>query len=474
MALETKTQTLGPAEAAYRCRPQIALLTPYNGGNFGDAALQDALIAGIRLRLPDAQFSGVCLNCENFIERHGISAFPICATAIPFYHMLSGATKDQPRFGERSLEQSGDKKEAIGRLKASLKRLPVLGRALIALRNGWREGAHWIAGYQFLRRQDLLVVSGGGQLNEEWGGPWGQPFALFKWAVLSRLAGIPYVVLSVGVGAKASSSTTQFFLAGALRLARYRSYREHHTQAFASNLLKAASSDPVVPDLAIALAANDMPRPAGILRTRARGRTIVALSPIAYAKPGKWPSENRAIYERYLEQMARAVSEFIDSGCFVVFVCSSLWDDESALADILRLLPQAPGRVPDCLEIPPVTSWQDYLATVLDVDFVIASRLHSVILGLVGHKPTAAISFEPKVDWVMEDLGLTEYRLDIKSFTSGDVIHILDQMRNRLHPIKQRILSYQQEAAVKTAAQYDSLAELLLRRLHRPAPDEVL
>src|SRR5215813_12015498 len=47
-------------------RHRIALLTPYNGGNFGDAAIQDAMIANIRLRLPGAQFSGICLNCDNF------------------------------------------------------------------------------------------------------------------------------------------------------------------------------------------------------------------------------------------------------------------------------------------------------------------------------------------------------------------------------------------------------------------------
>lgn len=46
--------------------PRIALLTPYNGGNLGDAAIQDAMIANLRSRLPDAQFSGICLNCDNF------------------------------------------------------------------------------------------------------------------------------------------------------------------------------------------------------------------------------------------------------------------------------------------------------------------------------------------------------------------------------------------------------------------------
>src|ERR1700722_1299827 len=71
-------------------RPRIALLTPYTGGNLGDAAIQDAIIANLQLRLPGAQFSGISLNCDNFVEQHAMDAFPLCATSIPFYTMCAG------------------------------------------------------------------------------------------------------------------------------------------------------------------------------------------------------------------------------------------------------------------------------------------------------------------------------------------------------------------------------------------------
>ena len=48
--------------------PRIALLNPYTGSNLGDAAIQDAMIANIGIRLPDAQFFGISLNCDNFVE----------------------------------------------------------------------------------------------------------------------------------------------------------------------------------------------------------------------------------------------------------------------------------------------------------------------------------------------------------------------------------------------------------------------
>src|SRR6185437_9395874 len=55
-----------------------------------------------------------------------------------------------------------------------------------------------------------LIVSGGGQLDEEWGGAWGHPFALFKWAMLARLAKVPLAFASVGA-CKAASTTSRFF-----------------------------------------------------------------------------------------------------------------------------------------------------------------------------------------------------------------------------------------------------------------------
>ena len=56
--------------------PRIALLTPYNGGNLGDAAIQDALIHNLQVRLPGCQFSGITLNGGNFTQRHGARSFP--------------------------------------------------------------------------------------------------------------------------------------------------------------------------------------------------------------------------------------------------------------------------------------------------------------------------------------------------------------------------------------------------------------
>lgn len=52
----------------------VALLGPYGLGNLGDAATQEAAIAGIKRNWPKAEIVGISLNPEDTKERYGIAA----------------------------------------------------------------------------------------------------------------------------------------------------------------------------------------------------------------------------------------------------------------------------------------------------------------------------------------------------------------------------------------------------------------
>ena len=106
---------------------RIALLTPYTGGNLGDAAIQDAVIANLRLRLPGAKFSGISLNCDNFVEQHGIDGFPLCGSSTRFYGMCVGRVAGQPGFAESSPEKPEQKGLSAGLIKKTLKESLCLG-----------------------------------------------------------------------------------------------------------------------------------------------------------------------------------------------------------------------------------------------------------------------------------------------------------------------------------------------------------
>ena len=378
------------------------------------------MVANIRLRLLDARFSGVTLNCDNFLDRHGAGAFPLTGASVRFYGMSRGRLARRPNERENLVAPSKNSRGIwASAIKSTAKRLPfvpILWQCLRVSLRIPREIRHCVKGFVFLRTQDLLVVSGGGQLNEEYGGAWAHPFTLFKWAVLARMARVPYVVASVGAG-KVTSRTSRMFVSAALRAACYRSYRDKHSREIAAGLLGRRAVDVVVPDLAFSLPPTELPKPTAI-RAISQQRTVIAISPIVFAKSGKWPTEDDVLHDRYLTEMAEVLSQLLRRDCFLVMACSSLFDDESVIPQLFeRLDDESKKRLAGQIHIPIISSWKDFVATLRDVDLLIASRLHSTILGFISEIPTVAISFDPKVEWLMQK-SLTKPTICCRSRTS--------------------------------------------------------
>jgi polysaccharide pyruvyl transferase WcaK-like protein len=270
---------------------------------------------------------------------------------------------------------------------------------------------------------------------------------------------VPYAFASVGVG-KLNSTASQLFVSAALRLACYRSYRDEKTKDFATGLMQPAATDPVVPDLAFSLKVPAIPAVASI-SALAGGRTVIAISPIVYKKPGQWPIGDDSIYNRYVEQLSHVTAELLGRGFYLVMVWSSLMDDERVIGDLLgRLDPATKRRLASQLYIPTITTWMDYVAALGGVHFLIASRLHSTILGFVSETPTIAISFDRKVDTVMDDAGLTDYVLQICDFTSDDVLRALDRLQRCKDVVLRQLSSYRNRILPVLGLQYDALAEI--------------
>lgn len=454
-------------ESPAREGPFIALISPYTGGNLGDAAIQDSMISNLRRRMPEAQFLGITLDCQNFIQRHGNRAFPLLTPVDPRLSRVTSVTEQGCWEQDPQIESPrlASRQHSLIRI---LKRMP--GLLLLARRarnvafQCRRETKHWISAYRMLRTQDLLLLSGGGQLDEEYGGPWIFPYACFKWTLLARVAGVPCGMASLGAG-RIETLTSKMFLSAALRLSSYRSFREDRSKRIATTLFAAAENDPVVPDLAFSLPASEMLGAREEIRTLAKGRPVVAVSPIAYAKPINWPTPDRQLYDRYLQQMAQVLIRLLNQGYFVMIACSSLGDDETVIPDLMNRFEMETGR-PGGGEIyfPTVASWRDFIAVLREADYLVASRLHGTILAVVANTPAVAISFDPKVDWVMEDLDLTEYLLHIRDFLADDVIRLLERLKAHRPTAVERIAAFRRKVLSHSESrdQYDSLANLAL------------
>jgi polysaccharide pyruvyl transferase WcaK-like protein len=439
------------------------LLDSYSGSNLGDAAILDATIAHLRRRIPGVMLTSITLNISNMERRHGISGAPLCCNDLPYYYMCWG---DYAR--RKAADPANTASARVGLLRRSASTVKRwikqnvpnawIPRSLYArLSWGPREIKHFIHAYRFLRSHTLLVIAGGGQFDEEWGGPWGHPYALFKWTLAARLAGVPCAVASVGV-CKLDRRWSRLFVRFVLRSASYRSYRDRQSRSIAASLVLSAGNDPVVPDLALGISANGVPESA-TGRPPFGGQRVIAISPIAYKRPQFWPSESRDTYSRYTAEMKSLLLKLIERDYRLLFFWSSTPDDQTALAEILAQFDaDEQTLLRSHTATASIENWPDIVAALRDVHMVVASRLHSIVLSLVARVPVLAISFDSKVDRMMQELGHAAYLLDIHSFTSDQALTKLREIEAEMEGYRRDVTRFGEDAVACLDRQFDRLA----------------
>lgn len=427
--------------------PRFALLTPYSGHNLGDAAILEAMMLNLRRRVPGARFSGITLNSVHFLERHGDEAFDLCCRRLPYFGM-SNRSLSAVQAAEKSSEPL---RRSVGRRALARLLRPVLP---------WlKDRRHGLEAAKFLRGHAALIVNGGGQLDDLWGGAMGHPFALQQFTAAAVRVRVPVAFAAVGAG---TLRTTQArgYVAHALARAEVRSFREVHSRELAAQLLPAAANDPVVPDLAFSLPDAALPAPR-VLAMRVERRPVVAVSPMAYANPAHWPAGNRALYERYLGELALLIESLETRGATVLLVWSSLNDRASVVPELLaRVEPGLRVLLERRLAQTEIACWQDFVAILRSVDCLVASRLHSVILAAVAETPAVALSFDPKVNWVMEDLAQQDALLSIASFTALEVVGAVECVLAGRADRAQALAAYRAAAAPVFASEFDRIAKL--------------
>lgn len=436
--------------------PRILLLTPYTGSNFGDGAIQDAVIHNLRKRLPKSQISLVTLCPERTRRLHGLPSYPI---------------------GSVEIRENPDQETAPATPKggpaphAWIRRIPWLRRGVAIIR--WparktialfrtvgRETRHVLRVRKLLVETDLLVMSGGGQIDDYWGGAFGHPYALFKWALIARLSGTPVAFPSVGV-CSLERSTGRFFAYNALRLASYRSYRDRGSK----ELLKGVSftrTDAECPDLAFSHSRGGK---AGHVPARPlKAPWVIGLSPIIYLSQHGWPEIDLKTYDRYLEVLREFVERILAEGHSVLLFVSAV-QDQFAVADLRAKLHPSERRESwgDRLQLISPESADQLLDGISRMDLVVASRLHGVILSHLLHKPVLAVSYDRKVRAHMASVGQEAHCLDLRDCKAGDLWASLLELAAGHHDVSDAVRSKTEEFRRSLDQQYDLLGRLLVR-----------
>jgi polysaccharide pyruvyl transferase WcaK-like protein len=414
---------------------KVGLLTPSGWGNLGDAAIQDAVIHAIRCRHPQAEIHGFTLNPQDTRERHGIEAEALSGfSLVPGYRVqLNGARSSTP----------ADPGKVRGEAVATTARRGVARRPgaarMVATADEWLYRA--LCDGRYLRRMrarlgdfDLVLASGGGQVDDDWGGAWGHPWTLAKWSTLARSLSIPFRVLSVGL-CHLDALASRLLARVALRQADYVSFRDENSRrrALEMGLLERAE---LAPDLAFSHPDLD---PAEWVEGDPR---TVAVGPMVWKDPQRWAHRDGSAHEAYLRRLSALVGSLLEADRRVVLLPGD--DADNATAETLRQRIGVPGL--GRLELPRAESVTQLIEALRGAGSVVASRLHLVLLAAALGKPVLPLSYDLKVDALAQDLGLAAYRCEIGSTgpeeLKATLVRLEDARTTVRDELRRRVLAF--------------------------------
>lgn len=372
---------------------RIAVWGHYYGGNLGDELVVATIVDAIRRRLPNAQVVGISMAPADTRERHGIESYPI--------------NPDRPHFVLRSSTSHAARLlNALGaRVGRIVSEVPFLVRS-----------------YRTLRGVDLVVVSGSGQLLDEWRGPWLHPYTTFRWAMLARVARVPMLYPSVGAG-PIESRLSAFFIRTAVSSSDYVSVRDAHSGRVLASI-GISRPIPVCPDIGYGIP-DEWLRGARAATARRRPPTVVGLNVMAHQDPRLWPRGDVRRYETFLRKMAAFTRWLLDNDYTVRLFSSQTRADRRAADDLMRLLDGAPlDPVRFQSAIDEIDQAEDLVRVVADCDVIVASRYHSVLLPLLLDIPVLGLAYNAKTSELLRDAGFPERCLDIDAFSVQELVTV--------------------------------------------------
>ena len=383
-------------------RSKIGLLDHLGYGNLGDDSTLLAVMQQIKNRWPRSEIIGLSLNADDTETRLGIPSCDI--------RRLRPNAPPRPELVIR-----GRVKRSLGRhvmlfdilrgLKNLLVRPPceILGEILFLFR-----------AYSVTRSLDILVICGGGQLLDSWGGAWQFPFTIFKWVLLAKLSGARCYIVNVGAG-PLDRPLSKWLIRQALYLADYITFRDDQSRRLIHDIGFRRGTHSVA-DSVYAFEVPEFTLKRG-RRSMSEAQLAVGISPMAFCDPRRYWKKDQAMYERYIRNLGLFCARLAKQRHTLHFFSTELWWDSYALADLEIATREAAG--PDIsvrIRSEPINDVYELLERLSLVDVLITCRFHGVVFAQLMNVPVLAIAHHPKVTTVMSDFGLSEYCVDIHHF----------------------------------------------------------
>jgi polysaccharide pyruvyl transferase WcaK-like protein len=438
-----------------RVTKRIGLLDHVGGGNLGDDATLDAVRQNIKSRWPEAEIIGLSMNPLDTEKRYAIPSFPIRrkSWSSSFIRGDRNLCATSPKPAEGRILLKAQLKSALRKLPFLLGVLRLLNLIILRLPKEIVSEVWFL--YESLRISkslDLLVISGGGQLLDCWGGPWEFPYTIWKWVVLARRAHIRCVFLNVGAG-PIDHRLSMLFVRQALCLADYVSFRDPKSRTLVRQIGFEGESE-VVADNVYSLKLS----PGAKGGAGKPGNLVVGMSPMAYCDPRVYWKKDQTLYDSFIRKIVVFGSALIASGYRIVLFTSDIDFDRQTIQDVKQALESEMDIAHrSWITHERVDTPEELLRKMCSMDYVVTCRFHGVVFAHLLNKPVLALSHHPKVTTLMNDIGLSEYCVDMDSFEADSLLNTFGLLAANTQSVKRRMAEALARYRGELANQFDNL-----------------
>jgi polysaccharide pyruvyl transferase WcaK-like protein len=410
---------------------RVGIISPYTGGNLGDAAIIESTQQHILKEFPNAQFLLVVLYSEQVKELHGLDSFPLTAVERPFYYNPNycQSTKCHNTLINKSKLIGLEFYQSWVKLKRKVNCIPYIKLIYqyisIFLGSIKREITHSFKVWKVVNDLHMVVVAGGGQFDDEYGGPWGHPYSLFKWVNMASLAKVPVFFIGIGV-CEIRYRQTRYFLRNVIKKAQRVSLRDLGSIKLLRDLgVKRKLT--LCPDLVFGLF-EDKEHSQGEEDLSRKG-SVVGISPMIFGRVGSWPTENMTVYNRYRRNLIEVGLKLLNKNYSLTLFVTD-YADFNLAEELYNEFDRISGKKDKLLLIPLIRP-SKMISVLKKCNVIIASRLHGILLSYISEIPVVGISYHRKVSAHMEDMGQLNYCFDIGSFKPENIENKIEEILNQ-------------------------------------------
>ena len=376
--------------------PTAGLFGLLGQGNLGNDGSLEAVLTYVRAKNPDVILDVLCTGPDVVTAQHDVPA-----AQLRWYH------------AER---QSAFRVIAVAQRSTDM----VLGLTVDAVRI-----ARWV------RRHDVVIVPGMGVLETTVPTrTWKTPYWMFVLGASGRLFRTKVALVSIGAN-YIDERLMRWLIASAARLAYYRSYRDTNARDSMHQMGLDTSCDKVYPDVVFSL-----PTPP----TNDANQGTVGIGVMDYCGNNLDRRQADEIRSSYVEKMTDFVLWLVDSGRPIRLITSDPAADAKIIKEItdsLRL--RRPQLSPSQVICEPIHTIGDLMQQTALVDTVVATRYHSVLCALKLGKPTLALVYGKKSNFLMADMGLPSFCQPVKSFDVARLIEQFEQLESHSTELRQML-----------------------------------